>query len=204
MDVMEAIAKRRSIRHYKPDAIPQEVLDRLLNTLRLAPSGSNRQPWKFIVVRDQEMREKLAAVCRYTMPSGKLNVQKWVAEAPVIIVACGFEKEAAAGFIRDGEFFIAKGEVIIDEMGKKSGEYTSLMAWDLAIALDHFSLAAMAEGLGTCWIAGLNEREVKKLFAIPDDARAQLAMTVGYPASSWPSPRSRKSIDEIICYDRYG
>ena len=57
MDVYEAIRERRSVRSYKPDPIPEEVLNRLLEAMRLAPSGGNRQPWQFIVVRDASIRQ---------------------------------------------------------------------------------------------------------------------------------------------------
>jgi len=204
MGVIEAIQQRRSIRHYRSDEIPEEILNRLLGVLRLAPSGGNRQPWKFVVVRDKETRGKLAAACCFSTEKGHLVVQDWIAEAPVVIVACGAEKEGAAGFYReDGVPLIANGQVVIGEMGKRPGEYVTSVPWDLAIALDHFSLAAVEEGLGTCWIAGVNEKVVKNLLSIPDDIRAQLIMPVGYSALSWPDPRPRKSLEEIVCYDKY-
>ena len=109
MDVAEAIGKRRSIRRYKPDEIPEDLLNRLLGLVHLAPSGSNRQPWKFVVVRNKEKRAQVAAACHYARPNGRTNPQEWIAEAPVIIVACGSESEAAAGYYADGEFYIATG-----------------------------------------------------------------------------------------------
>ena len=198
MNVMEAINKRRSIRNYRPDPIPDEVLGRLLNALRLAPSGRNAQPWKFIVVRDAGMRRKLAIACRFQprRPEG----QPFVAEAPVIIVACGSEADAACGYYQDGEFFITYGH----EAPQGITDRWSCLPVDLAIAMDHFSLAAMEEGLGTCWVAGLDEREVKRLLGVPDNIRAPILMPVGYPASaSWPEPRPRKSLEEVVCYERY-
>jgi nitroreductase len=200
---MEAIEKRRSIRKYRPDAIPDAVLAKLLNALRLAPSGSNRQPWKFILVQKKETKEKLAAACRYTTPGGNLIVQKWIAEAPVVIVACGSLKDAAAKCYHEGELFISNGQVVIEEMGRGPGEYESSMPWDLAIALDHLSLIAVEEGVGTCWIGGFNGDAVQELLSIPDDISAHLIMSVGYPALSWPDPRARKHLEDIICYDKY-
>ena len=60
MSVFEAIMNRKSVRAYRNDPIPKEVLTRVLEAARWAPSGSNLQPWKFIVVRDKNLREKLA------------------------------------------------------------------------------------------------------------------------------------------------
>jgi nitroreductase len=82
MDVYEAIKSRFSIRKYKPDDIPQEILESILEAVRLAPSGKNGQPWKFIVIRDSELKQKLVPACKG---------QKFVGEAPVVVCACGFE-----------------------------------------------------------------------------------------------------------------
>jgi nitroreductase len=193
MDVIAAIKKRRSIRSYKPDGIPEDVLDKLLNVMRLAPSAKNRQPWKFIVVQDKATKEKLAEAC-----SG----QKWIADAPVVIVACGSEKEAAVRYYRDGQAIIGVGWDIEEQMKDGSIEYESCVSIDLAIALDHLTLAAVEEGIGTCWIGALNEKQVKALLSVPDDMRAAIVMPIGYPVS-WPEPRPRKPIEEIVCYERY-
>jgi len=81
MSVLETIQKRKSIREYRPEPIPDEVLNRVFEAARLAPSGKNLQPWKFIVVRDKELKKRLikAAVG-----------QSFIARAPLIVVACGF------------------------------------------------------------------------------------------------------------------
>jgi nitroreductase len=182
--------------------VPGEILQRLLEALRLAPSGSNRQPWWFVVVRDRAKIAQLAEACRYVNWEGRLRVQRWVAEAPIVIVACGSEAETAASRFEDGELLIATGGAMRDDRGLEAGEYTSLLRGDLSIALDHLSLAAVAEGLGTCWIAGLNEPEVKRILSIPDEVIAPLAMTLGYP-SRLTAPRTRKSLEEIVRYDAY-
>jgi nitroreductase len=202
MDVLEAIQKRRSVRHYKPDDIPDNVLGRLLNAMRLAPSGKNSQPWKFIVVRDKATKSKVAAACNWKTADGKLVSQSWVDEAPVVIVACGFEKEASVRYYKEREVITANWDSLEAEMKQAPIEYESALAWDLAIAMDHLTLAATAEGLGTCWIGGLNEQQVKEILSVPDDVRAPVAVVLGYPVS-WPEPRPRKSLDEIICYDKY-
>jgi nitroreductase len=204
MDVHEAIEKRRSVRRFSPDPIPEDVLDRLLRSLQLAPSGSNRQPWTFIVVRDELARQRVASACRFTNTlDRRVHVQEWVAQAPLIVVACGHVKEASTLLHEQGGPFVANGRTIIDQMGAKPGEYTSAAPWDLAIALEHLALAATAEGLGTCWIGGLDEEEVKRVLAIPDDLSAQLLMPVGYAASAWPPPRPRKPLAEIVRYDSF-
>lgn len=81
MSVLEAIQKRQSIRKYKKEPIPENILRRVLEAARLAPSGKNLQPWKFILVRDEALKKKLAIAS-----AG----QFFIAKAPVVIVACGF------------------------------------------------------------------------------------------------------------------
>lgn len=84
MSVLDVIRQRRSVRVYRSDPIPEDALSRVLEAARLAPSGKNLQPWKFICVRDDGMKKKLAKAC---------NQQGFMAAAPVIIVACGFPDE---------------------------------------------------------------------------------------------------------------
>jgi nitroreductase len=80
VDLYEAIKSRYSVRSYLNKPVEQEKLDRILNAARLAPSGSNRQPWKFVVVRDAETRKKLVPAC---------SNQEFVGQAPVVIAAVG-------------------------------------------------------------------------------------------------------------------
>ena len=85
MSVLDIIGRRRSVRKYKSDPIPEEVFLRVMEAARLAPSGKNSQPWKFIVVRDEERRNKLASASRN---------QTFMATAPVTIVACGYPERS--------------------------------------------------------------------------------------------------------------
>ena len=85
MDVLDVIRIRRSVRNYRNDPIPDSLMDKMLEALRLAPSACNYQPWRFIVVRDPKMREALAHASRDQM---------FMAPAPVIIVGCGFPAKA--------------------------------------------------------------------------------------------------------------
>ena len=76
MDFMEVVKTRRSIRRYKPDPVPDEILTQILETARIAPSAGHHQPWHFIVVKDPETKKKL-------------EISSWAVEAPVVIVGCG-------------------------------------------------------------------------------------------------------------------
>lgn len=80
MEMLDVIFARRSIRKYRPEAVAEADLDRILEAGRQSPSGGNRQPWHFVVVKDAEVRQELATAC---------NGQLWLATAPIIIAALG-------------------------------------------------------------------------------------------------------------------
>ena len=176
MDVMEAIRTRRSVRSYDSRPIPDEVMERLKDSLRLAPSACNYQPWKFILVTDPELKRALA---KASMD------QHFIAEAPLIVVGCGFP----------------------DRAYKHMGGYGNSTDVDLAIALDHLTLAAVAEGLGTCWIGAFHEEQMKKLLNIPAGVKPVALTPVGYPKSPELNrpvrEQDRKTADEVFCEERF-
>jgi len=173
MDFHEVIRTRRSIRSYKPDPIPEETLNRVLDAARIAPSGSNRQPWKFIVVKDEMLRRRLASAC---------NEQSFIAEAPIAIVACGYDiQRNRGGYMREMSMLV-----------------------DVSIAFTHLILAARAEGLGTCWIGAFNNDEVKKLLSITGDFNVVAVTPLGYPKiSKFAEPSERKSLEEVASVDKF-
>jgi nitroreductase len=171
VDLPEVIKARRSIRRYKPTPISDEVLQRILGAARLAPPANNAQPWKLIVVRDEDMKLKLIQA---------RNNKKWMVEAPIIVVACGFP----------------------DDADSYSGGYMNSFPVDVAIALDNLVLTAANEGLGTCWIGRFKEEKVKDLLYIPNDVKVVALVPLGY-ANEEPEHSGRKHLSEIVCYDKF-
>lgn len=171
MSVLDIIRQRRSVRVYKSDPIPEESLLRILEAARLAPSGKNLQPWKFILVQEKKMKKKLAIAS---------NKQDFIADAPLVLVACGFP----------------------DECYRSMGRYMKSWPVDVTIALEHMILQAQEEGLGTCWIGSFEEEEVKTLLSVPDFVRVLALTPLGYPGEK-PESRGRKSLEEIISYDSF-
>jgi nitroreductase len=200
MDVLETIRKRRSIRNYRSDELPDNVLQRLLEVLRLAPSSGNHQPYKFIVVRDKATRVALASACRWN--PGRSQGHEFIADAPLVIVACGFEREAITRYYRGGQCYLTTNKNVA-EIEKDPLPWWNMMPLDAAIALDYIDLTAVSLGLGTCWVASLDELAVKKVLSIPDEARVVSAMAIGYPSTTWPEPRPRKSLETSVCYEKY-
>jgi nitroreductase len=170
MDVHEAVRKRKSVRSYRDKEVEQEKLMRILEAARLAPSASNKQEWRFVVVKDKEKREKLSDAARG---------QSFVAEAPVVIACC------------------AK----TDYHEMTCGQLCYPI--DVAIAIDHMTLAAVEEGLGTCWIGAFFENKVKDILNIPDDIRVVELLTLGYPADDSAKEKSRLPLERIVKWEKW-
>jgi nitroreductase len=169
MDVYGAIKKRRSIRTYKDRKVPGNVLNRVLDAARRAPSARNRQEWRFIAVRDPEVRKKLTVAA---------HSQAFVAQAPVTLVFCANEGT--------------------DVMS--CGQPTSSI--DLSIAMSYATLAATAEGLGTCWLGSFDEGAVKEVLGIPAKARVVAVSPLGYAAEK-PAARPRKKFSEVVSFEKW-
>ena len=169
MDVCEAIRQRRSVRSYEDREVEEEKLRQVLEAGRLAPSASNRQEWKFVVVRDAELRRKLAAAAKD---------QQFVGEAAVVIAACAV----------DHDHIMSCGH--------------PCFLIDVAIAVDHMTLAACELGLGTCWIGAFDQRQARDILGIPDSVEVVALLPLGYP-TAWPDAKPRKSLDEAVCFDTW-
>jgi len=169
MDVFTAISQRSSVRAYKGIDVEEEKLKRILEAARLSPSASNRQDWRFIVVRDKETKKKLAKAA---------FGQSFIGEAPVVIVACGTEPKT----------IMACGQ--------------PAHTVDVSIACAFMILQAYELGLGTCWIGAFEEGEVKKILNVPKEVRVVAMTPLGYPNQP-RSQKVRKSLNEIVCYEKY-
>lgn len=171
MKVMEAIAERRSIRSFSGRPVEEEKLLRVLEAGRLAPSARNMQDWKFVVVKDPGLRQRLAEAARN---------QEFVGQAPVVIVACG-----------TSDYVMTCGQLTYPI--------------DVAIAVDHMTLAAVEEGLGTCWIGAFYEDKVKEILEVPQTVRVVALLPLGYPVEPENTAKAilkpRKPLEEIVVYD---
>ncbi|MCK4624908.1 MAG: nitroreductase family protein [Phycisphaerae bacterium] len=169
MELYEAIKKRYSVRAYQDKPVEQEKLDRIFEAVRQAPSANNRQPWKFVIVREAGIRGKLVGAC---------HDQAFVGEAAVVIAGVGLapDRTMACGVPSDPV--------------------------DLGIAMEHIALAAVDEGLGTCWIGSFDQDQIHELLGIPAEATVIEVMTLGYPAGE-PKYHDRKGMDEIVSYEKF-
>ncbi len=169
MEFKDIIQKRRSVREFTDEPVSDEKLRQILEAARLAPSASNRQAWKFVVVKDANKRKALAQAA---------NNQAFVGQAPIIIAAVALMPER------------------VMSCGVPS------YAIDLAIAIEHIVLAAVDEGLGTCWIGAFSQEKTRGIMGIPDKYTVVTVLPIGYPAGE-TTAKSRKPIEEIVCYEQF-
>ncbi|MGE0088007.1 MAG: nitroreductase family protein [Bacteroidales bacterium] len=179
LDFLEILKRRQSDRAYLPKPIEKEKLNRIIEAARLAPSACNAQPWKFIVVDDFDLKNKIADCTS----SKVLGMNHFTKQAPVHIVIV--EEKA--------NFTSSAGSLI------KNKTFPLI---DIGIAAEHICLQATAEGLGTCMIGWFDESKVKKLLNIPKSKRVPLIIAIGYPAKETREKR-RKPLNEVVSYNGY-
>ena len=168
MNVYEAIEKRYSVRKYKDKPVEDEKLNRVLNAGRMAPSGNNKQEWKFVVVRDTQTRQALSEAAD----------QPFVGQAPVIIAVVGLDPER-----------LMSCDIPSDPV-------------NCAIAVDHMTLAAVAEELGTCWIGHFDQDSCCSILDVPPTAKIIEMLTLGYPDATAPK-KQRKELQQVIRYEKF-
>lgn len=185
MEFFEAVRTRRSIRRFAETPVDEAAVEKLLEAVRLSPSWANLQCWRFIVVRDAEVRAKiseLSYVESFFAPLGyKSNpAKKGIAEAPVVIVACA--DTAKSGVIRGQEYYLT----------------------DIGIAAQTLMLAARAMGLGTVFTGVFDEEELKKVLKIPGSIRVVGVFPVGYPREEKKEGPPRRPLGEIVHLEKWG
>jgi nitroreductase len=158
MDVLSAIKKRRSIRRFLRKDVGEEIIKEMLECAILAPSEGNLQPWRFYVIRNKELKEKIAL---YALR------QEFIAEAPVCIVVCADLKRTSP----------------YGERGR-----TLYCLQSTAAAIENMMLYAVSKGLGTCWVGAFDERKVADALSLPSYLRPVAIIPVGYPAEEPETP----------------
>ena len=177
MEFAELAGIRQSVRSYSGKAVEEEKLMQCIETARLSPSANNSQPWRFVVVDEPELRDRIADA------AAGMGMNKFVRQAPVII-AVVLEKQ---------NMLSAVGSVIQDK------EYWLL---DIGIAANQLCLQAAALGLGTCMVGWFDENKVKRLLGVDKKRRIPLLITLGY--SDTPvRQKVRKPFEEIYGRNRY-
>lgn len=151
MEVVDAIFGRRSIRKYKNKEVEKEKILEILEAAIWAPNSGNSQTWRFFVVRNEAIKQKIAKAA-YN--------QQFIAEAPIVIVVC-YDKEEMSWYY-----------------GKRGVELYAIQ--DTAAAIQNMLLAAYNLGLGSCWVGAFDEQKIAKILKLPKNYRPVAIVTIGY------------------------
>ena len=152
-----------------------------LEAARLAPSTCNSQPWKFIVVDDRQLKDRLC----HAAFSDIYSVFSFINKAPVIVAVVSEKSKFLArvgGQLRDTKFYLI----------------------DIGIATEHFVLQAEELGLGTCWLGWFKEGAVKSILNVPKDRRIDILIALGYyERGKIGRPHKRELMDKIASFNSY-
>jgi len=181
MALLDIIKHRKSVRNFLDRPVEPEKITMCLEAARLAPSACNSQPWRFIVVDDRQLKNKL---CQAAF-SGIYSINSFCKVAPVIVVVISEKSKFLArigGMFRGTKYYLI----------------------DIGIAGEHFVLQAEDLGLGTCWIGWFNERAVKSILNIPQYKKIDILIALGYyDREKVRSEHSRGPIDKIASFNSY-
>jgi nitroreductase len=192
MELFEAIKSRRSIRKYKADPVDDEKIKAILEAGRWAPSWSNTQCWRFIVVRDAQMKARITeSLLRFKLPDKEIEnpATNTIKTVPAVIVVCA--KTGTSGTapgVGSGAFFTDKGDWYM---------------FDAALAVQNMVLAAHGLGLGTVIIGTFDAAKLEKILGVPEGYRAVTLFPVGVPEQPGKAP-PRKELSEISFKDKWG
>jgi nitroreductase len=204
---LELVKKRRSIRRFKSESVPEEYIDKIIEAARFAPSGFNLQPWEFVVVRDQELKDNIVRIFREGAAGfAKMEATRepWqVKNKPVQPSPPANDYSAASVFI------ILLGDTRTNVGLPMSRRYDqpltqSAFLSGLASAFLYMHLAATSLGLASQWVSAISNPYshclVKNLLGIPHEMEAYDMMAVGYPDME-PGPRTIRDRTEMVHHD---
>ncbi|MHA3964553.1 MAG: nitroreductase family protein [Candidatus Thorarchaeota archaeon SMTZ1-45] len=173
-DCIEKIKSRQSIRRFTSEPIPEEVIEDIVRIGTSAPSAGNCQPWRIIIVTNNELKNQLA---------NDALKQSFIADAPVIFVVCAVPEESA-------------------ERYQNRGRYLYVIQDTAALTLN-ILYGAHFHGYGACWIGAFNEEAVSKTLHVPSHMRPVAMIPVGKIKGGTPPMRGRRSTSDIVIKERF-
>ncbi|MCE5263885.1 MAG: nitroreductase family protein [Deltaproteobacteria bacterium] len=197
MELSEIIASRRSIRKFRDEGISADAVRLLLEAARLAPSGSNLQPARFIVAQSPAAKEAL----------GRCTPYKFIVKAAVIFVCCADLTAVTTRDQRIGEL-LKEGAFDGVDIDRNDPSYGSgpimdqqairaYLAMNVAIAVEHIVLRAVDLGLGSCWLGRFDRDRVREYLALDETIYPVALLPVGHPDQS-PKARPRLDLDRLV------
>lgn len=181
MDFSEIVQKRYSCRAYDVERkLEREVIEEIIEAGRLAPSACNSQPWKFIVVDDKELIEKVAK----TTQSALLGINKFTPDAQAFIV-----------IVKECKEFSEKVKQIMSHR-----DYTP---YDIGIVSATMCYKATELGVGSCILGWYNGEKTQEILDIPKNKSVELVIALGYPKGEDVPQKRRKNREMILSYNKY-
>jgi nitroreductase len=181
MALLDLIKQRKSVRDFLDRPVERDKIMMCLEAARLAPSASNSQPWRFIVVDDKELKDRLCDAAF----GGLYFINNFCKTAPVMVVVISEKSKFLArigGMFRGTKYYLI----------------------DIGVACEHLVLEAEELGLGTCWIGWFNEGGVKSVLGIPKDKKIDILIALGYyDRAKLGAEHGREPMDEIASFNAY-
>lgn len=213
-DIIDVITSRKSIRRYRPDPIPDEMIDKILEAARWAPTGENYQPWILIVIRDQETRNRIGDLAK--LGSGS-RMTAWYCMGEMQKRFEGIKdpqrRAEVLRFMYSGEVseFAKNAPLIIAVLGTLM-EGSVDVPYDLSACIENMLLEAHALGLGACWVHGpvastRDAKKFKEILGIPTgmgEYKVIAYVAFGFPAEDRRHPRPKKALEEIVYWEKFG
>jgi nitroreductase len=192
MDTVNYMRSRRTIRQFRPERLPDELLRDLVDTARLAPSASNKQPLEFVVVSDPVVCQKIYPHLRwaaYIKPAGDPKPGQEPTSYVIVLVNSR---------IRDSAY-----------------------EWDSGAAIENMIITAWSKGVGSCWLLSIEREKIREVLGIPDFYMIDSALALGYPAEEpqvedlsdsveyWKDEQGRlhvpkRRLQDVLHFNRFG
>jgi nitroreductase len=209
LGLKDSIEQRRAARAFKSDPIPEAILGEILRLGMRSPSGYNLQPWRFIVVREQENKEKLKA-CAFN--------QRQVDEAPVVLICCGDRRVGNSDYIESVIQMGIDAGGLNEQFGNVMREqipalfeyhpcFENLEAWTnrhTMLAVAHIMIVAKSYGVDSCPMEGFVTTQVKEAFQIPAEVDVCCVLPMGYADEPFKQYGGRFEIDQVCFGESYG
>lgn len=181
MDILREIESRRSVRKFQTRPVSEEAVRQIIEAGRLAPSGNNSQPWRFLIVRDEETKKRIVAAD---------SNQQWMLDAPVFIVCMGDIRSRMA-------------ENVLKSVDEDTGlPDMRRIVRDMGIAVGYMLLEIEHMGLSTCWTGAYDQKAMREAAGVPEYMYISGVLPIGYGAEA-PKARPRKDYDNIVRFKRW-
>ncbi len=204
---MEVVKKRRSHWHFRPDPVPDGLVEKVIDAARYAPSAFNSQPWDFVVIRDAALQAEIVKVMSENLPGPPPQLPT----APGAPVAKGPAKDPL-GFRTAPVLILVLGDTRVRPFGppyvrEADDRWQSIFTTSLAAAYEHMHLAAASLGLATRWVSAVVEPpiagRIKELLGIPAELAVYEMMALGY-SDFEPLPKKMRALSEVMHLDACG